>query len=360
MSHSTCFTREDFVRLLKSDTRLKDDSIVVKRVYIDMAEDIIAGVLLSQIAYWHGNTKNNQSRMKVERDGYLWIARKIEDLWEDCRLTVKQGRNALKKLKQKSLITTKIYKFAGNTCTHIRINFEEFLPLLENYLNQTIQAEKKRRTHTQATDLPKNDTPIKGHSSTAQKKQTELSQMGHSPLTQMGQPLNNINNKTETTTENTTKNQEIEKLVHYMDKKCREIAASQLPTNLSQWYTDLDQLAKNISLDEIKLMFDVANQDRSPRSANGFCWAKVITSPKKLIQNSQQGAAFILFYDENKAKIKAKIQKLAPSPCPIQKPSSPTLNSIQQKMREEIQQKEYLAHKNKINGGRGRLQRRCF
>jgi len=362
MSYTTGLSREDFVHLLQSDTRLKDDSIVVKRVYIDMAGDIVTGVLLSQIAYWHGNAKNNQSRMKVERDGYLWIARKIEDLWEDCRLSVKQGRTALKKLKEKNLITTKIYKFSGNTCTHIRLNFEYFIPHLHDHLNQTITTEKKRRSNTNApVELPKIDMPAKGHTDINQQGHTESPQMGHSPLHQMGHALNNINNTTENTTKNTTKKQQIEELAYYIDKKCREIAASKLATNISQWCIDLAQLAEDIPLQEIKLMFDVANQDRTPRNESGFCWAKVITSPKKLIQNSQQGKAFILFYAENKAKTQLKMQKMQKlRPSLPQAQPNPSLSSVQQKLREEIQQQEHIIYKNQINGGRGRQAKRCF
>ena len=45
------------------------DAIMVKRVYIDMAGDVIAGLMLSQIVYWHLPNDEGKTRLRVEVDG---------------------------------------------------------------------------------------------------------------------------------------------------------------------------------------------------------------------------------------------------------------------------------------------------
>ena len=48
-------TFEDFLKWEETDY----DSIKVKRIYIDIAEDLVAGLLLSQIIYWHLPSKKD-------------------------------------------------------------------------------------------------------------------------------------------------------------------------------------------------------------------------------------------------------------------------------------------------------------
>lgn len=106
------------------------DSIHVKRVYIDMAGDLAAGVLLSQIVYWHLPNDEGRTRLRVEVDGYLWLVKGYSDWWEECRLTFKQARRAVEILQGKELILTCTRKFDGAPRVHIRINREPFLAAL--------------------------------------------------------------------------------------------------------------------------------------------------------------------------------------------------------------------------------------
>ncbi len=109
------------------------DSIHVKRVYIDMAGDLAAGVLLSQIVYWHLPNDEGRTRLRVEVDGYLWLVKGYSDWWEECRLTFKQARRAVEILQGKELILTCTRKFDGAPRVHIRINREPFLAALNGF-----------------------------------------------------------------------------------------------------------------------------------------------------------------------------------------------------------------------------------
>ncbi|MEH2164680.1 MAG: hypothetical protein V7K38_27405 [Nostoc sp.] len=113
------------------------DTIEVKRCYVDVAGgDLIAGILLSQIIYWHLPDHEGQPRLRIEREGYKWLAKKRDDWWKECRITPKQFDTAIKLLESKNLIVTALYKFGNSPTKHIRIDWENFLELL-NLVVQT-------------------------------------------------------------------------------------------------------------------------------------------------------------------------------------------------------------------------------
>jgi flagellar motor protein MotB len=109
------------------------DAIMVKRVYIDMAGDVIAGLMLSQIIYWHLPNSEGRTRLRVIKDGHLWLAKSHTEWWEECRLTVDQARRALKILQDKSLVVTALKRFNGAPTVHIRMDQEHFLDELNRF-----------------------------------------------------------------------------------------------------------------------------------------------------------------------------------------------------------------------------------
>ena len=108
-------------RKLAGETAFAQALNVIHHAYVDMCGDLIAGALLGQILYWFGVGKDGQSRARIVKDGYLWIAKARADWWEEIRITPKQYDRAAKILKDKGFIEVKTYKFAGNPTTHLRI-----------------------------------------------------------------------------------------------------------------------------------------------------------------------------------------------------------------------------------------------
>jgi hypothetical protein len=107
--------------------RSSRDSLDVKRVYIDMAGDLVAGVVLSQIVYWHLPSRDGRARLQVEREGKLWLAKGREEWWDECRISPKQADRALEALEVRGLIEVKLFKFGRAPRKHIRIREEAFL-----------------------------------------------------------------------------------------------------------------------------------------------------------------------------------------------------------------------------------------
>ena len=69
------------------------DTIDVKRIYIDIAgEDLIAGILLSQILFWFLPDHDGKHKSCLESDvnGKYWLVKKREAWWYECRISPKQ------------------------------------------------------------------------------------------------------------------------------------------------------------------------------------------------------------------------------------------------------------------------------
>lgn len=119
------------------------DTIDFKKIYVDITDDLIAGLMLSQIIYWHLPNRDGESKLRVERDDYQWLVKAQHEWWEECRLTAKQVRRARKILEEKGIIATTLYKFGGAPTTHIRIEWETFLKLWSEHLYGQIHFDQR-------------------------------------------------------------------------------------------------------------------------------------------------------------------------------------------------------------------------
>ncbi|WJQ79833.1 hypothetical protein [Brevibacillus brevis] len=112
------------------------DCIDVKKIYVDLADDLIAGILLSQIVYWFLPNKKGKTKLRVVKDGHLWLAKGREDWWDECRIKARQFDTAFKKLEQQGLVEKRTYKYNGDPTIHIRILWDNFLAQVHLLLNQ--------------------------------------------------------------------------------------------------------------------------------------------------------------------------------------------------------------------------------
>ena len=126
---------EEIINLMATDNwtqfllweRASRDTIDFKKIYVDMADDLIAGLALSQIVYWYLPAKDGSSKLRVFKDGYYWIAKGREDWWDEIRISTRQVDRALKILEEKGLIVTHLYRFRGAPTKHVRIDTKNFL-----------------------------------------------------------------------------------------------------------------------------------------------------------------------------------------------------------------------------------------
>src|SRR3989304_3811811 len=118
------------------------ETIDFKKVYVDIAGDLVAGLVLSQIIYWHLPDRNGVTKLRVSHDNHLWIAKKRDEWWDEIRITPRQLDRALAILEGKHpayprptpLIFTALFQFAGAPTKHIRINWEGFGPAVQSQI----------------------------------------------------------------------------------------------------------------------------------------------------------------------------------------------------------------------------------
>jgi hypothetical protein len=98
--------------------------VYVPLAYVDIMDgDHPAATILAQIRYWIVvPAKNGKEKLTVERDGRMWLVKKREDWWNECRIREKTAKRALDKIKEKGLIEIEIHKFWGIPTTHIWLN----------------------------------------------------------------------------------------------------------------------------------------------------------------------------------------------------------------------------------------------
>lgn len=109
---------------------ISNDIIDFKKIYVDMANDLNAGLVLSEIVYWYlpsrGKTTN---KLRVKKEGKLWIACRRYEWWDRTRMSPKMIDRALVILKECGLIEQKNFAFNGERTVHIRLIEEKFLEL---------------------------------------------------------------------------------------------------------------------------------------------------------------------------------------------------------------------------------------
>lgn len=114
------------------------DTVDFKRIYVDMTNgSLLAGLLLSQIVFWHLPNPSGKTKLRVNKKGHFWIAKSTEDWKKELRFSRSNLETVLKKLIDLELIEMKIFKFDGAPTKHIRLIEENFLKAWEDAVKQS-------------------------------------------------------------------------------------------------------------------------------------------------------------------------------------------------------------------------------
>lgn len=116
--------------------RASQDTIDVKRCYIDIAGDLVSGILLSQILYWFLPSNSNECKLGIEREGKMWLAKTRYDWWNECRISPKQFDRSAQVLKDAGLIEIKRFKFRGHPTIHIWLNIDLLVERVNSILTK--------------------------------------------------------------------------------------------------------------------------------------------------------------------------------------------------------------------------------
>ncbi|HDR8110445.1 TPA: conserved phage C-terminal domain-containing protein [Bacillus cereus] len=107
---------------------------MVRLAYVDITEDLIAGILLGQIVYWYMPNEQGKSKLRVKKNGEFWLAKSREDWKDEIRITPKQYDRAIKILISKRLVEVQKFKFNGAPTNHIKLNISEVTQRVKSIL----------------------------------------------------------------------------------------------------------------------------------------------------------------------------------------------------------------------------------
>lgn len=147
------------------------DVIALHKGYVRITGDIGAGAALSQILYWFDEDGEGRVRARVERDGFLWIAKSAEALARELGLLDERGRPRAKiarryidNLRDLGLIVTEVRRFDGTPMFHIRPVWDAIAGRVSRFAQLGISGEGK----SEAGNSPNGnlDFPTEGKSIT--------------------------------------------------------------------------------------------------------------------------------------------------------------------------------------------------
>ena len=103
------------------DAERKLGARLVRPEYFLVGGSLPSGVLLNQIVYWFRPSKNGKTKVVIEREGLLWIAKTRMEWCKECFLSEWELRVSLKSLEDKGIIIARVFRFAGVPTLHISL-----------------------------------------------------------------------------------------------------------------------------------------------------------------------------------------------------------------------------------------------
>ena len=125
-------TEDEFIKWEKNSR----DTIDVKRIYIDIAGGLVAGILLSQIIYWFLPSEQRKTKLRAKYKGELCLAKNRDEWWKECRISKKQFDRAIKILEKKNFVTVYDSLFNGKRTPHIFLEWDNVIREIEKLDNK--------------------------------------------------------------------------------------------------------------------------------------------------------------------------------------------------------------------------------
>ena len=116
--------------------QLSSRTVAFRMVYVDITQDFMAGLLLSQILYWFLPSENGKSKLRVERNNRFWLCKSRKEWYNEIRISERQYDRASDILIKLKIIDCETFKFGGTPKIHIAVNFDVLMGLLNVELSK--------------------------------------------------------------------------------------------------------------------------------------------------------------------------------------------------------------------------------
>lgn len=143
-------------------------------------------ILLSQILFWNMPSREGQTKLRVKRDGELWLAKGYKDWEAELGINEHTARKSIGRLKTIGLIETRVMKFGGNPTVHIRMNWDK----LEAMVRGTCGSEGNDQIgHSVSTKKVKTKRPDRAEPYTEITDKEQKTEITHTITTTTEQPI---------------------------------------------------------------------------------------------------------------------------------------------------------------------------
>ncbi|MFA5034016.1 MAG: hypothetical protein WC614_13495 [bacterium] len=166
--------------LIEEINALKE-GVWVQKIFVKITnDDLVAGILLSQIVSWYSPSKSGGTKLRVQRDGKFWLVKKRTDWFNECYISDKQYDRAIKILKKLDLLECRLIKFNGVPNVGIFLHKDVLLSNVNSYIqeNEFYLNSKVHSTQTVNSILPKEQNPITEHTSSSSTETTSFKHHG--------------------------------------------------------------------------------------------------------------------------------------------------------------------------------------
>ncbi len=129
--------------------------VFVPLAAVRMTGDPAAAILFGQLLWW---TTRAEHPHLVRRDGEDWLVRSYGGWEEECGLTAKQARTAIKRLVESGLVVVRRWKHDGAPTSHLRVAWEA----LENAVTGQMDLPQRANGNApegKSIDLPERADP---------------------------------------------------------------------------------------------------------------------------------------------------------------------------------------------------------
>ena len=182
---------DSFQEFMSMESRIVN-GFKVRTMYVDIVDDLVAGILLSQIIYWYSPQKSSDNKhankLRVKRNGHMWIAKQRDEWYNEIRISTYQYDGAKERLIEQDLIEVKNLMFDGKKTQHIRLKEKNFLNAVKEYINKKDpkNADMTGSSKKPKTGLGKNHTPESEKTENGNKKAINPGMTGSSEKPKTG------------------------------------------------------------------------------------------------------------------------------------------------------------------------------
>jgi len=119
----------------------------IRLVYVGITNDLISGILLSQIVYWFKpSVQDGTSKLTIYREGRCWLAKRRASWEQEIGISPKQFDRACDLLASLGIIDRALFLYGKSPTVHISLNIDKLSKLVDSHILSKLPKGKNTNT----------------------------------------------------------------------------------------------------------------------------------------------------------------------------------------------------------------------